>query len=91
LRAKFWFLSRRARNDVEDQLDCGADWIGGIKELEEFDELSTAVTVSEQGMDLASEQINPSQQANRAVTFVLMITREGRVDARFQASHPPQV
>src|SRR4029450_3889108 len=67
---------------VEDQLDRGAGRIGGIEKLEEFDELSAAVAVSDEGMDLAGEQINPGQQAERAMAFVLMITREGRVDAR---------
>jgi hypothetical protein len=39
------------------------------------------VTVSDQGMGLAGEQINPGQQAERAMAFVLMIAREGRVHA----------
>src|ERR1700751_1488640 len=69
---------------VEDQLDRGAGRIGGIEQLEEFDELSTAMAVSDQGMDLATEQIDAGQQAERAMTFVLMITREGRVDAGFR-------
>jgi hypothetical protein len=40
---------------VEDQLDRGAGRIGRIKQLEELDELSAAVSVSDQGMDLAGE------------------------------------
>src|SRR4029434_3487096 len=56
---------------VEDQLDRGAGRIGGIKKLEEFDELSAAVAVSDEGMDLAREQLNPGQQAERAMAFVL--------------------
>ena len=44
---------------VEDQLDRGAGRIGRIKQLEELDELSAAVSVSDQGMDLAGEQIYP--------------------------------
>src|SRR5262249_20525040 len=55
--------------------------IGGIEKLEEFDELSAAVAVSDQGMDLAGEQINSGQQAERAMAFILMITREGRMHA----------
>src|SRR5438270_9140571 len=66
---------------VENQLDGGADRIGGIKKLEEFDELAAAVAVSNQGMDLPGEQIDPGQQAQRAMALVLMITGEGRVDA----------
>ena len=66
---------------VEDQLDRGAGRIGGIEKLEEFDELAAAVAISDQGVDLAGEQIDPGQQAERAMAFVLMIAREGRVDA----------
>ena len=66
---------------VENQLNRGAGRIGGIKEPEEFDELAAAVAVSDQGMNLPSEQINPSQQAERTMPFVLMIARQSRVDA----------
>src|SRR6516162_5627038 len=68
---------------VENQLDRGAGRIGSIKKLEEFDELSAAVAISDQGMNFAGEQINPGQQTERAMAFILMITREGRVDAGF--------
>jgi hypothetical protein len=57
---------------VEDQLDRGTRRISRIEKLEELDELSAAVAVSDQGMDLAGEQINPGQQAERAVTLVLV-------------------
>ena len=66
---------------VEDQLDGGAGRIGGIEKLEEFDELAAAVAVSNESVDLAGEQINPGQQAERAIAFVLMIPREGGMDA----------
>src|SRR6476660_2745123 len=66
---------------VEDQLDGGAGRIGGIEKLEEFDELAAAVTVSNESVDGSSEQINPGQQAERAIAFVLMIPREGGMDA----------
>ena len=66
---------------VENQLNRGAGRIGGIKEPEEFDELAAAVAVSDQGMNLPGEQINPSQQAERTMPFVLMIARQSRVDA----------
>ena len=56
--------------------------IGGIEKLEEFDELSAAVAILDEGMDLAGEQINPGQQAERAMAFVLVIARKGGVDAR---------
>jgi hypothetical protein len=67
---------------IEDQLDHGAGRIRGVKKLEEFDELSAAVAVSDQGMDLPGKQVDAGQQAEGTVTFVLMIPREGRVDAR---------
>ena len=52
---------------VENQLDRGAGRIGSIKKLEEFDELPAAVAISDEGMDLAGEQIDPGQQAERAI------------------------
>jgi hypothetical protein len=39
------------------------------RSLRKFDELSAAVTVSDQGIVLAGEQINPGQQAERAMAF----------------------
>src|SRR5262249_45684321 len=54
---------------VEDQLDRGSGRVGGIEQLEEFDEFSAAVAVSDQGMDLPGEQIDPGQQAERAMAF----------------------
>src|SRR5438309_2981265 len=66
---------------VEDQLDRGAGRISGIEKLEELDELSAAVAVSNEGVDLPREQINSGQQAERAMAFVLMIARKGRMDA----------
>jgi hypothetical protein len=47
---------------VEDQLDRSAGRISGIEKPEEFDELSAAVAISDEGMDLPGEQINPGQQ-----------------------------
>src|SRR5437870_13770001 len=44
---------------VEDQLDRGAGRICCIEQLEELDELSAAVAVSDQSMHLAGEQIDP--------------------------------
>src|SRR5580704_4084459 len=66
---------------VEDQLDRGAGRIGGIEKLEEFDELAAAVAISDERVDLAGKQINPGQQAERAMAFVLMIPRQGCMDA----------
>ena len=66
---------------VEDQLDSGAGRIGGIEKLEEFDELAAAVALPDERVDLAGEQIDPGQQAERAMAFVLMIPREARMAA----------
>ena len=63
---------------VENQLNRGAGRIGGIKEPEEFDELAAAVAVSDQGMNLPGEQIDPSQQADEGVA--------GSKTARFMES-----
>src|SRR6266478_7334235 len=67
---------------VQDHLDRRAGRVSGIEELEEFDELAAAVTLFDQGVDLAGEQIDSGQQAERAVALVLMIARERRVGAR---------
>src|SRR5579872_5186993 len=75
---------------VEDQLDRGLGRIGDIKQLEEFDELAAAMAISDQSMDLAGEQIDPGQQAERTVTFVLMITREGWVHAGLRRQIRPR-
>src|SRR5215470_7664774 len=66
---------------VENQLDRCASGIGGVKELEEFNELAAAVAVPDQGVNLPGKQINPGQQAERTMPFVLVIAGESRVDA----------
>src|SRR6202035_5403353 len=67
---------------VEDELDGSTGGISDVEKLEEFDELSAAMAIPDKSVDLAGEQINPRQQTERAMPFVLMITREGRVAAR---------
>ena len=57
---------------IEDQLDRRAGRIGGVEKFEEFDELAAAVTLLDQGVDLPGEQINPGQQAERAMALVLI-------------------
>jgi hypothetical protein len=37
----------------------GISWISGIEKLQKLDELTAAVAILDQGMDLAREQINP--------------------------------
>ena len=55
---------------VEDQLDRGVRRVSRIKQLEEFDELAAAVSVLDQRMDLAGEQVDPGEQADGAVALV---------------------
>src|SRR5712675_2198795 len=78
------FSGDMRRMVVQDQLDRCSGRVSGIEELEEFDELAAAVTFLDQGVDLAGEQIDPGQQAERAVALVLMIARECRVGARYR-------
>src|SRR5215475_13461012 len=66
---------------VEDQLDRRAGRIGRVEKLEEFDELAAAVAVSDKSVDLPRQQIDPRQQAERAMASVLKIARKGRMDA----------
>src|SRR2546430_14564708 len=66
---------------IEDQLVRGTDRISGVETLEEFDELPAAVAVSDKRMDLPGKQVDSSQQAQRAMTFVLVIRRKGGMDA----------
>ena len=81
-RARLGFPGDMRGMVVEDQLDRGTGRIGGIEPLEESDELAGAVALLNRGVDLAGEQIDPGQQAERAMAFVLMIPREARM-ARF--------
>ena len=67
---------------VENQLDRRMGRIGGIEKLEEFDELAAAMAILDQGVNLTAEQIDAGQQADRAVTLVFVIAREGRMGAR---------
>ena len=82
------FFGDMRRMVVEDQLDRHVGRVSGIEKLEEFDELAAAVAVFDQSVDLAGEQIDPGQQAERAVALVLMIARECRVGARAPVANP---
>ena len=68
---------------VEDQLDGRMARIGGVEELEEFDEFARAVAVLDESVDLAGDEIDAGQQADRAVAPVLVVAREGRMPAGF--------
>src|ERR1700720_3592584 len=64
---------------VEDQLDRSMGRIGGIDELEEFDEFAAAVAVLDESVNLAGEQIDAGQQTDRAVALIFVIAREGHM------------
>jgi hypothetical protein len=67
---------------VEDQLDGGIRGIGCVKFLEESNELAGPMAILDAGVHLAGEQIDPSEQAQRAVAFVFVIAREGGMRSR---------
>src|ERR1700704_6087079 len=73
---------------IEDQLDRGAGRISGVETLEEFDELPAAVAVSDERMDLPGKQVDSGQQAQRAMTFVLVIPRRSSRGCRVRAANP---
>ena len=66
---------------VEDQVDRRVGWVGGIEDLQELDELAAAVTVLDQGVNLAGHQIEASQQGHCAVALVFVVAGKGRVHA----------
>ena len=68
---------------VEDQLDRRASRIGGVEQLEEFDEFAAAMPILGQRMDLAGDEVDAGQQADGAVALIFMLTCEGCMDARF--------
>ena len=66
---------------VEDQLDRRVGRIGGVEKLEEFDEFAAAMAILDHRMDLAGDEVDAGEQADRAVTFIFMLTCEGRMHA----------
>src|SRR5947209_10259453 len=67
---------------VEDQLDRRLGRIGGVEQLEEFDEFAAAMPILDQRMDLAGNEVDAGQQADRALALIFVLTCEGRMDAR---------
>jgi len=53
-----------------------------IEELEKFNELAAAVTVFDQGMNLAGQQVDASKEAHGAMALVFVIASESRMLAR---------
>jgi len=77
-------LGDMRRMIVEDQLDRGLRRIGAIQQLEELDELAAAMSVLDQGMHLAGEQVDPGQQADRAMALVFVVAAEGLMQTRLR-------
>jgi hypothetical protein len=69
---------------VEDQLDSGVRRIGGVDFLEKADELPRAMPILDTGVNLAGEQIDPGEQAQRAMAFAFMLTRPARMRPRLR-------
>ena len=69
---------------VEDQLDRHVGGISGVEPLEEADELTRPMAIFDARVHLAGEQVDPGEQAERAVALVFVITREGRVRSRLR-------
>ena len=67
---------------VQDDLDRGIGRVGRIELLEKADELARAVAVFDAGMDLAGEQVDPRQQAQRPEALVFMVARDAGMLAR---------
>src|ERR1700674_103082 len=68
---------------VEDQMDCRVGRVGRIEDFEELDELAAAVAILRQGVNLAGQQVDTGQQADRAVALVFVVAREGCMNVRF--------
>src|SRR4029453_4144771 len=64
---------------VEDQMDRRVGRIGRVDELEELDELPAAVAILHQGVNLAGQQVDTGQQADRAVALVCVIAPKVRM------------
>jgi hypothetical protein len=67
---------------VEDQMDRRVGRVGGFENSEVFNDFAAPVAILHQSVNLTGQQVDSGQQAYRPVAFVLMITREGRVNVR---------
>ena len=64
-------------------MNCRVGRVGRIEDFEELDELPAAVAILRQGVNLAGQQVDTGQQADRAVALVFVVAREGRMNVRF--------
>ena len=56
--------------------------IGCVDEFEKFNELAAAMAVANQGMHLPGHEIDPGEQADRAVALVFVVAREACMPTR---------
>ena len=56
---------------VENDLDRGVGRIGGIEQLEKFNEFAAAVAFLDEGVNVTGEPIDTGHQGQGAVAFVL--------------------
>ena len=76
------FSSRNMRGViVENDLDRGCRGVSHVEETKEFDELATAMAISDQGMDLPGEQVDAGHQGDCSVPFVLVIASDRRMSS----------
>jgi len=76
------FSSRKMRGViVENDLDRGCRGVSHVEETKEFDELATAMAISDQGMDLPGEQVDARHQGDCSVPLVLVIASDCRMSS----------
>ena len=56
---------------VEDQLDRRMGRIAGVEKPEKFDEFAAAMAILDESVNLAGKEVDPGQQTDRAVAFIL--------------------
>jgi hypothetical protein len=63
---------------VEDPLDRCVERIGGVDQLEEFDELAAGAAVLDQGVNLSGQQINAGHETDPVARDGWMRAKPGR-------------
>src|SRR5208283_345622 len=69
---------------IQDQLDGGIRGISGIEQLEEIDELARPVALLDTRMHLASQQVDPGEQAQCAMALVFVVARKALMLSRLR-------
>src|SRR5580658_370702 len=66
---------------VENDLDRGCRGVSRVEQTKEFDELATAMAISDQGIDLPGEQVDAGHQSDRCVPLGRVIATDRRIGA----------